>query len=290
MTSALLASIVLAPLLILALGGPSPAHAARPDLPDRLRQVPPARWERLGAARIYFGHNSVGADILRGVARLRSASPGIVPPLVDFSGPLTESGLTHGLIGENTRPLTKLEGFKRALAGGVGTSADWAMFKFCYVDLTAGSDADALFASYRQAMAELRRTWPVTFIHVTMPLTSPQTGPKAWVKTLLGKNLRGFADNASRQRFNDLMRAEYRGREPLFDLAAVQSSRPDGSRVLVEHDGRRVEALNPAFTDDGGHLNDAGAEFVASHFLLFLAGLDADGDQLDARPARATLQ
>lgn len=277
MTSALLAPIILAPLLILGLDL-APARAAS-SLPERQREIPPAAWERLAAARIYFAHNSVGANILGGLDALRAERPEVAPRVAEWSGGPLSPGLSHGLIGENERPLTKLRDFERVMAGGVGRDADWAVFKFCYVDLTAGGDPDALFASYRQTVSALEQTWPAGLVHVTMPLTSPQTGPKAWVKTLLGKNPRGFADNAVRQRFNDLMRAEYAGKAPLFDLAALESSRPDGARVRVEHDGRLVEALNPDFTDDGGHLNDAGARFVAEAFLRFLAGLDRQNAQ-----------
>lgn len=282
MTSALLAPIILAPLLILGLDV-VPARAAHP-LPAG-REPSPAAWERLAAARIYFAHNSVGENMLGGLARALAERPEATLRLARWSAGPPRPGLSHGPIGENERPLAKLRDFERVMAEGVGQGADWAVFKFCYADLTAGGDPEALFASYRQAMNELGGKWPVGLVHMTMPLTSPQTGPKAWAKTLLGKSPRGYADNAVRQRFNDLLRAAYAGQAPLFDLAALESSRPDGSRVLVAHDGRLVEALNPDFTDDGGHLNEVGARFVAEAFLRFLAGLDREGAGLDeSRP------
>jgi hypothetical protein len=57
----------------------------------------------------------------------------------------------------------------------------------------------------------------------------------------------------------------------VFDLAAIESTRPDGGRETFEVEGRQVPALVPAYTDDGGHLNGPAAERVARQLVALLA-------------------
>jgi len=66
-------------------------------------------------------------------------------------------------------------------------------------------------------------------------------------------------------------RAEYAGREPLFDLAAIQSARPGGGRMVFESNGKEYLALAPELTSDGGHLNEQGKRVVAEALLAELA-------------------
>jgi hypothetical protein len=113
----------------------------------------------------------------------------------------------------------------------------------------------------------------VRFVHVTSPLTVVQSGPKALVKRMLGKPLGGSEANLARERFNALMREEYAGREPLFDLAAVESRRPDGRVVTFQAGGGRHPALAGEYASDGKHLNDLGARWAALHLLQTLAEL-----------------
>ncbi len=146
--------------------------------------------------------------------------------------------------------------------------------KLCYVDIGPDTDAAALFARYQGALDALRQKHPrTTFVHVTVPLAAVQRGPKAWAKRLLGRPVYGTADNARREEYNALLRAAYGGREPVFDLAALESTRPDGSRETFEHDGRQVPALVPEYTDDGGHLNGPAAERVARQLVALLASV-----------------
>ena len=59
----------------------------------------------------------------------------------------------------------------------------------------------------------------------------------------------------------------------MFDLAAYESTGPDGGRAGVMRDGQAIPALAPGWTDDGGHLNAAGRQRIAEQFLAFLAHL-----------------
>ncbi len=46
------------------------------------------------------------------------------------------------------------------MRSGIGQHVDVAMMKFCYVDITSGTDVNALFATYRETIAALERDFP----------------------------------------------------------------------------------------------------------------------------------
>jgi hypothetical protein len=99
---------------------------------------------------------------------------------------------------------------------------------------------------------------------------------KAWwkslkdrIKDLIGKT--NFYDNRKRNQFNEMMRNEYSGKEPLFDLAKIESTYPDGKELTSIKDGKVQYTLIPDYTYDGGHLNERGRIMVAEKLLLFLA-------------------
>jgi hypothetical protein len=71
------------------------------------------------------------------------------------------------------------------------------------------------------------------------------------------------------------MREAYAGRAPVFDLAVLESTRPDGSRVSYTQGADTVYTLAPEYTNDGGHLNEAAKRMVAEQLLIFLARLPA---------------
>lgn len=225
------------------------AHAADPVLHANL--------QRVAHERIFFGHQSVGAQILQGVKEL-SAKEGVPVFIKDEFVP------------ENGEPLRKLAAFKAAV--GAGSRYDVALVKFCYVDITADTDPAVLFDHYRQAIGELRAKNPHTvFVHATLPLTTVQSGPKAWVKRALGRSPYGTVENVKRDEYNRLLRATYAGREPIFDLARIESTAPDGTLVTVTWEGITVPAMSPAYTTDGGHLNAVGRALAAREFLAVLS-------------------
>ena len=141
---------------------------------------------------------------------------------------------------------------------GMGRQVDVALMKFCWGDIGSDTDVDALFARYRDTMAALERDFPkVTFIHVTVPRT---TEPglfkelKVWLETLFGRrDALGQPANVARERLNALIRGEYAGRH-LFDLAAIESTKPDGTRVSGSYDNQRYFALYDGYASDSGRL------------------------------------
>ena len=234
-----------------------------------------ADLERIARERIYFGHQSVGANILDGLKEL-SGAVGVplqiaeVPRAANLSG----AGVGHVFVAENGDPLRKLTSFKAAL--GEGSSADIARLKFCYVDITADTDAPALFAAYRRTIDELRAKNPqTTFVHITLPLTTVQTGPKAWVKRVLGRAPYGTIENVKREQYNTLLRRTYAGREPVFDLARLESIAADGTQATVTWNGVVAPAMVSSYTDDGGHLNRVGRLRAAQELVAVLAAARA---------------
>ena len=216
-----------------------------------------ASLQRVAHERVFFGHQSVGAQILQGVKEL-SAKEGVPVFIKDKFVP------------ENGDPVRKLESFKAFV--GTGSKYDVALVKFCYVDIKADTDAAALFDQYRRAINELRASNPRTvFVHATLPLTTVQTGPKAWVKRIIGRSPYGTVENVKREEYNRLLRATYAGREPIFDLARIESTAPDGTLITVTWNGITAPALSPEYTSDGGHLNARGRLLAAREFLTALA-------------------
>jgi hypothetical protein len=253
-------------------GGQKTAMA---EVSSPLLQVTPAAWERLAGMNLLFGHQSVGENILEGIYDVMRDRPDIRLAIAEAAqversaGP----GLVHFRAGENTRPVSKLEDFAKHVRTSP-TGPDIAFLKFCYIDVDARTDVRALFEQYRNTMARLKAESPrTTFLHLTMPLRAVQAGWKVPIKRLIGRPVGGYADNVQRNQLNDLLRREYRGKEPLFDLAAVESTRPDGSRVGFTSDGHAYDALVPEYTYDVGHLNEVGRRRAAEALLAELAGV-----------------
>ena len=240
----------------------------------RLREVPDAWWSALAEKRIYFGHQSVGFDILKGVGEVVDESPRIPLRIVEAHEPLRfeKPVFAHSALGANMDPRSKIDAFSALMEKKGAAELDIAFFKFCYVDVQPGTDVQRLFESYRDAVERLKKARPrTTFLHVTTPLTSLQTGPKAWVKRWMGKPLRGFEDNVRREELNALIRREWGAEGLVFDLAKIESILPDGSVSRFEKEGKLYPALAADYTDDGGHLNARGRRVVAEQLLVFLA-------------------
>ncbi len=241
-----------------------------------LGEVPDTAWQSLAGKRVFFGHQSVGANIMDGVADVLRDEPRIGLRVASGEGALDGGGgvFAHGTVGRNGDPGGKTDDFARRLEGPLRGKVDVAFHKYCYVDITEKTDVAAVFEKYRRTMADLRAQFPgVVFVHVTTPLVRVGSGPRAALKRLLGRDPGRYGANLARERFNDLMRGAYRGTEPLFDLAAIESTRPDGSRETIRLGNRSGYALVPAYTTDGSHLNGPGRRRVAEELLVFLARL-----------------
>lgn len=243
-------------------------------------------WKYLNRSKIFFGHKSVGNNIIGGMDAIFVDNSMISLEIVKTrsSGEYVDGTFGHDDIGQNRKPYTKMDDFFQAMNGGLGNTVDIAFFKFCYVDIDGSSDIHLIFHAYKEKLAEIEAMFPkTTFLHCTVPLMRKESifssdWLKNRVKALLGKR-RGPTDishNIARNRFNVMMRNEYRETGRIFDLARFEATYPDGSREIITSGKEMYESLVPAYTDDGGHLNKKGSVFVAEQLLVFLANVSKD--------------
>lgn len=248
----------------------APASAQSSDADPHLR----AQLERVARLRIFFAHQSVGMNVLDG-AKALAAAEGV--PLrieeVPTAQRVPDATLGHMFVPENGKPLEKLDNFAHAMAPP-DAKLDAAMVKFCFLDFTPKTDPKALFEHYRSTIDALRARNPATvFVHITVPLTTVQERLKAWLKRLRGRPPYGVIENFRREEYNNLLRRTYAGCEPVFDLARIESTAPDGRTVSTEWDGLKAPALDPAYTDDGSHLNAEGELRAAREFISVIAAI-----------------
>jgi len=250
------------------------AEMSRVEPDPALQNIPKSAWRDLAAKKIYFGHMSVGFNILDGVRDLMKEEPGPDLRIVETADPAAfgEPVFAHSPIGKNGYPLSKIDHFRQVLESGVGDKADIAFFKLCYVDIHGGTDVGALAKAYDEMMEAMQAKFPkLTIVAVTSSLTAVPEGLKTSLKKLLGRGEPDKTANAKREAFNAHLREKY-GRL-VFDLAALESTRPDGSRMTFEMDGKTYPAMEPSYTDDGGHLDSTGRRVVAAGMLRLLAGI-----------------
>jgi hypothetical protein len=232
-----------------------------------------AQLQLLATRKIFFGHQSVGMNILQGVRDLMAQDPRLRLNIVRNADPGRVSGpaLVESGIGKNFDPASKLDDFVAALDRGMGTRDAIAVCKLCYVDVTPATDVGQLFDLYRLHVDEVRARHPgITIVHVTLPLTADEPALKAFAKRALGRAT-GRDLNIKRNDYNRFLRDHYGSTDVIFDLAAAESTRPDGSRACFRAGNEMIYTLSPEFTSDGGHLNEAGRRIAAHEFLLALA-------------------
>lgn len=246
-----------------------PAYAPDPELASDLAKT--------AALRIYFGHQSVGANIVDGLRELSAlAGDTALRVIHDSAGTdLPPAYFAESKVGVNGDPLGKLAAFRRVVDTVLAGRLDAALVKICYVDLAGDNrvDPDSLFAAYRKTVLDMEAAHPgLAVIPVTSPLTVRDFGSRGRLEELKGVVKRFLGredDNARRAVFNARLRAAF-GDRVIFDLAAAESTRPDGSRVRYGR-GDAIEALDPEYSSDGGHLNALGRKVMARALLRTVA-------------------
>jgi hypothetical protein len=249
---------------------------AAPDAPlPAFASVTPGQWQALASKRFYFGHQSVGGNIMDGVAAVLAAHPDIRLRVVQGTRMDSAPGLFHARIGQNGDPGSKTAAFDSIVdrdQPAVG------ILKFCYVDTDKREDPDSLFAAYQQNMASLRSRHPgLVLVHATMPLTVVGDGRLDRLRKRLKGQPTDLELNTIRNRYNALLRQAYVGKEPVFDLARLESTRPDGSRSFLMNGTDTVFVLAAENTSDGGHLTADAGRRAAEAFLAVLATLEGPG-------------
>jgi hypothetical protein len=241
-------------------------------VPEARDSISKESLNALSRTRIFFGHQSVGWNIIDGLKDIAREKAWAGFGFVETRSSADAPGFYHSEIGQNEDPLGKIEDFVSIMRNGMGDKVDIALMKFCYVDFAADTDAAAVFARYRDAMRRLAAEYPrVVFIWATAPLTAEEAGLKAFAKRILGRPTR-VAENSVREKLNELIRAECaEEHRPLFDIAAAESAAPQGSRSGARYREGESPSLRRDFTTDGGHLNEVGRKAVAESALVVLA-------------------
>jgi len=248
------------------------------DLPS-IQDVPEVALKKLSTKKIYFGHQSVGNDILDGVVKITAKEA--LPPIriVESDNPevFDQAVWAHSPIGVNGDPFSKIKAFKDNIQKGIGDKADMAFVKFCFWDIRSFTDIDRVFRNYKDTIDGLKREFPkVTFVHFTVPLMSHSTSLTAKIRRMLGRKIGFDEDNIKRNELNKLILNEYAGKEPVVDIALYESTLPDGTRTSFTKGTGRYYYLASAYTDDGGHLNAEARIRAAEQVLIKLARV-ADG-------------
>jgi len=221
-------------------------------------------WSLITGKKVFFGHQSVGNGVIKGIDSLQSTGTTSTINIVltrdtsDFNGPI----FAHSKIGKNLDPKSKIDDFVNILESGVGSAVDIAMMKLCYVDIDKNTDIKELFNYYQNSVNRMKSRFPdLNIIHWTVPLTEKPKGIKGVAKTILRMD-----DNVYRNRYNQLLRQSY-SKEDIFDIAAIESTFDDGTQNLYK---KAIPGLISDYSSDGSHLNELGRKVVAQHLLRIL--------------------
>ncbi len=199
------------------------------------------------SARVLFGHQSVGVNILSGAAELGFRSR-TVARAADLAAP----GWGEAEIAENHHPVKKVASFDALVVGQeLGSRADVVGMKLCWVDFYEPEKTIGLTEVYSAEVDRIRAKYPkLSIFHVTPPLATKE--PK---------------ENADRVAFGKWLLTTYGTRDVVLDLQAVESTAPDGRACSVGG----VPALCAAYAEDDGHLNREGSVRAAKAFIVAIA-------------------
>jgi lysophospholipase L1-like esterase len=241
-----------------------------------IKDVSASSWENLAQKKIFFGHQSVGNNILEGIRDVMKENPRIKLNVVETIDPaaLNAPIFAHSKVGKNTDPKSKIDAFADILDRGIGSKVNIAFLKFCYADATENTDIDKVFDNYQKAILELKKKYPqTTFVHITIPITTVQSGIKAFIKKTIGRSIDGYDKNIKRELLNERLRRYYGTKDPIFDIAKIESTFPESTRSSFNKDGNTYYSMVPEYTYDGCHLNKKGRKLVAEQLLIFLANV-----------------
>lgn len=235
---------------------------------------PPTKsdFERIGQARVFFSHHSVGGNLLDGMAQLSAANGGSFKrvPLDEAKG-VEGPAWVEGVGGRNGDPQAKIDFFAETIRSRPHLRPKLAFMKFCYVDFNPATNVDELFTHYQKTLEALKAEHPaITFAHVTAPLMARPADLKSRVQRLVGRPVWEDDANVKREQFNQRLLRTFSS-DPIFDLARAESTREDGTRTTFAAAGAEIPSLDPAYTEDGGHLNERGRRVIGGQMITFTA-------------------
>src|SRR4051794_18630217 len=97
--------------------------------------------------RVFFGHQSVGANLVEGLEDLRAFAGDtalrlIHDPVDRPAASLPPAFFAEAKLGKNGDPAGKLEAFRSVVDAGLPGGLDVALIKICYVDLARVNEVD----------------------------------------------------------------------------------------------------------------------------------------------------
>src|SRR5919197_5322730 len=99
-----------------------------------LHDIPLSAWKQLSKKKIYFGHQSVGNNILDGMRDVMQDNPQIALNITEYKTmtDLKSPVFAHSMVGKNFDPKSKIDAFSSNLRTVVGDTADIAFLKLCF--------------------------------------------------------------------------------------------------------------------------------------------------------------
>lgn len=245
----------------------SATHAHTATSPSLTLPLTAARFALARQRRVFFGHQSVGAQVITGINEWADnlGQPDMPVVDVDVSAiPGTGGVMAHAYVGTNGDGRTKTRGtagaapsFDYRIRNGLASQIDTAVLKFCYADVRSTSPYTPaeLFTEYAATMDALVADFPaITFIFAT--------------ETIVMEVDEDGDDNDLRYAYNQAVRAAYASGGRLWDIALAESTAADGTRVT---DGSGVEHLWPTYASaDQEHIGTTAGRMAASKPLLLL--------------------
>ena len=234
----------------------------------------------LESKRILFGHSSVGYSIVKGIEELISTNKRFKKIRVIELQPndvIDKPGIYHTKIRRNGFPSEKSDNFIKVLdENNVGKNIDIALFKYCYVDIEKNAKIDRILNYYSETVSKIHEEYPkIKILHVTTPLYSHKRGLKGLIKRIFRPDF----NNIKRNEYNSELIKRFQDTEPLYDLATVQSTYPDGKRSSFKYKSKIYYSLANEYTYDGGHLNNAGRYYAAIELLKVLGSVSIVSDE-----------
>lgn len=219
--------------------------------------------------KIFFAHASVGGNILDGMFYLNKSSSSKYPLSQVSSGASPPATTVNGTIYQYSRGnpgwSQKVTGFQTNVDDGWHDSkVDIAMYKFCYIDPSAD------FEVYIDSLSLLEVKYPGTkFVYFTMPLMTS-----------------GDSDEVLRAKFNKNLRDWISGQDNkiLFDIADIEAWNPNNEHQTFTSGGAIFEKMFSGYSSDGGHLNNAGMQRLATS-MYSLFGEIVSASPVNSNPA-----
>ena len=109
-----------------------------------------ASIKAVGEKSFFFGHQSVGNNILAGIddiSKDNNHKIDIIKSRV-LNKP-NKNAFLHDNVGKNKDPVSKINDFRELIENGIGGKVDGAFLKLCYVDINQGTDLNLTFQKYQ---------------------------------------------------------------------------------------------------------------------------------------------